>query len=600
MKKIKPALCSILLLSLALSGSNLSAQANRGADVPVNELPKELKGLKIKDHFVSTSLKKVGLIHALNGKVVVIHRGTREAYFGVAGDSVYENDSLNTLAHSRCRIKFIDEDVVTMAADTRLAVESFENRRKEGKKGSLFSMIKGKAMFYAMRLFSYKETTFRLKTPTAIVGVRGTKFGAHVYLVEEEKRSDAGIRVADGGNEVGPYLAQAGPGTPAKSFTDVLSMDGVIEVVVEGITNILTPGNMFRGIIGKVIPTPPRVEKAFEEETEVKTEEEMKEEKVVKEEGEGEAVAVTGEETIPDTTQITEDVTNVTQQKTGTQTEEAQPAGPALNHGYFTAMLVQTTGIDPGLEDEFTSSRQAFTLPDGEALSIEDTGPIEDAAVWEGNETAEGGPEGTYTEVDHNGATMYINIATTPIFINALNYLDFGYWSVSQQTFAGSDDFRLVDLAWWLRMQITPDAAMAGFSGSATYEGEAHGTYYQDSPVDFQPLLMHGTFSTNVNFDTGSLNNFLLSVKTPDNSHNVSITGAQGQFNTGSFQSQFEVDEVGGGTWKIDGTAVSKGNIDGSLAGPHGEEMGGSWGVVEYSGPFDKAATGVFAGSKQE
>ena len=127
--------------------------------------------------------------------MVVIHRAAKGAYFGREGDTIYEDDSLNTLADSRCRVKFFDEDVVTMAAETEFSVDSFEDQRKAGKKRSLFSMVKGKAMFYAMRLFRYKETRYRLKTPTVTVGVRGTKFGAHVYWVDKEKSADAvGIR----------------------------------------------------------------------------------------------------------------------------------------------------------------------------------------------------------------------------------------------------------------------------------------------------------------------------------------------------------------------------------------------------------------------
>ncbi|MFH1349457.1 MAG: FecR family protein [Pseudomonadota bacterium] len=209
-----------LLFFLFLTADHLHAQVRREAGVPAHLLPGNLKDLEIKDYFVQVNQKEVGVIHALNGHVVVIHKSTREAYFGKEGDPVYEEDSLNTLADSRCRVKLSGEDIISMAADTELSVDEFQDRREQGKKRSLFSMVKGKAMFYAMRLFRYKEMRFSLKTPTAVLGVRGTKFGVHVYWIDEENRDEAGIRVADSGSKVAPYLAQVNPEGGGKSFTD--------------------------------------------------------------------------------------------------------------------------------------------------------------------------------------------------------------------------------------------------------------------------------------------------------------------------------------------------------------------------------------------
>jgi hypothetical protein len=138
---------SILFLGFALLFSDASAQPGRRLGVPPDSLPKELRDLAPKGSFVPSSQKRVGVIHALEGKVVVIHKTTREAYFGAEGDPIFENDSLNTLTDSRCRVRMLDEDVITMAPETEFSVESFLDQREEGKKRSLFSMAKGKAMF---------------------------------------------------------------------------------------------------------------------------------------------------------------------------------------------------------------------------------------------------------------------------------------------------------------------------------------------------------------------------------------------------------------------------------------------------------------------
>jgi hypothetical protein len=271
MQVLRKAIFCLLLFSGSVFCSGLNpaiAQINRGGGAPFESLPGDLKGIEIKDFFVPCLAKHVGVVHALQGHVVVIHRGTNEAYFGREGDPIYENDSLTTLGNSRCRIKFYNEDVVTMAPETNFGVDGFEDQRREGRKRSFFSMLKGKAMFYALRLFKYRETRFKVKTPTAIVGVRGTKFGAHVYWVDGEKASGAGIQVADRGNELGVYLAQLGPAGARKSYTDCFAEDGYLDVNGKRVG----PGEMYRGESGMIIPTPPDVLKAFRRETEVKEE----------------------------------------------------------------------------------------------------------------------------------------------------------------------------------------------------------------------------------------------------------------------------------------------------------------------------------------
>ena len=101
----------------------------QSAGKPVQELPSELKKLDIKGSYISSSFKRAGRIHALTGSVVVVHKATKEAYFGRKGDYIHENDSLHTLAESRCRIKFFNEDIVTMAKETEFSVDSFQDDR---------------------------------------------------------------------------------------------------------------------------------------------------------------------------------------------------------------------------------------------------------------------------------------------------------------------------------------------------------------------------------------------------------------------------------------------------------------------------------------
>lgn len=240
-------------------------QDPRGGSVSKDALPSSLKGLVIQDVFVPTrGFQEAARIEALEGHVVVIHRASGRAYFGREGDPIFENDALETLEDSRCRIHFKNEDVVSMAEKTRFGVDGYRDR-EEGREKSFLSMLKGKALFYALRLFGHEKRRFDVKTPTAVVGVRGTKFGVAVHWIEETSAQAApGVRVADRSGALDPRLAQGPPS--GKSYTDCHSEDGTLDV---GGT-IVEPGQMYRGRDGDVVPTPPEVVRAFREATAVR------------------------------------------------------------------------------------------------------------------------------------------------------------------------------------------------------------------------------------------------------------------------------------------------------------------------------------------
>jgi len=271
-----------VFMLFAFSATTPQAETQRGAGVPPQALPETLQGIAVKDYFVPAPFKKVGIIQAMRGHVVVIHRASMDAYYGMPGDAIYENDSINTLADSRCRIKFFDDDVVSMGEDTEFSVESFQDQREEKKKSTLFSMLKGKVRIYALRLFRYRERNVRLKTPTAVVGVRGTKFGVHVYWVDDQAAADPGIQVADSGKEIALYLAKAEPAGKSKSYTDCFSEDGFLEVTDDEGKKQVGPGMFYNGQTKEVTPIPPGYDHQHQQDTDVtekkkKPEEEDKE-----------------------------------------------------------------------------------------------------------------------------------------------------------------------------------------------------------------------------------------------------------------------------------------------------------------------------------
>ncbi len=638
-------LCFFLLV---IPGT-LLAQANRGVAVPVKDLPDELKNLDIKDHFMPSTLKRVGVIHALNGRVVVIHRISKQAYFGMAGDAIYENDAITTLRNSKCRIRFADEDVVTLASQTNLNVEEFRDQRGEGKKTSLLSMAKGKAMFYALRLFSYKETRFRVRTPTTVVGVRGTKFGTHVYWIEGDQATRNNLKVADLGKGLGHYLTQVSPEAQGKSYTDAFSEDGFLDV--EG--KVVGPGEIYRGDTGQITLTPPEYISAFEEETEVKKEEEKVGEEEAKEEekeaekeaekeGEGEeaddetteevATDDTGETTTTDIADISENLSDTTQQEIATTTETENVAAAATGSQAVVGGGILAVGKTAG---EVSAIATIILLNSATGEAKKNTSPAKDPIyISEDHNHLIGGAETHIAyEVGHQNDPNFIMkvqeesaasmdakvtdvrwgspsnqaIGSPHSFTwtqagqytdaNGSEYLRWGFWEDLNANPGligndGNDFYAATAKIWEVEGDLThPDiiSALQQQGTVYTYKGEAKGVYADSSAADTANLT--GDFSCSVDFGNTQVSDFTIDVDDGAGGHAVNLSGGSGSLNS---EGGFNIDNFSG---TINGSTIPSGDslASGGLVGGKAEGVGGVWAAHDGN---DKWATGEFHGKR--
>lgn len=150
--------------------------------VMAQDMPEALEGIAIQDTYFPSQFREVGKIERAvgEGRVVILRRAEGKAFFAVPGDPVHENDAVYTLGTIRCRIVFEDRNLVTLAPRSDLIVDEVTLDGLAGQKRSRFEVTMGRAVFYAIPLFRYRDVRLNVKTPTATVGVRGTKFGTEI------------------------------------------------------------------------------------------------------------------------------------------------------------------------------------------------------------------------------------------------------------------------------------------------------------------------------------------------------------------------------------------------------------------------------------
>lgn len=149
----------------------------------------------------------IGQVINLSGPLFVIKAdGTRRVLS--MGSSVEAGDTLATEEKTYARIKFIDTGELTLRPGTRFKVESYSFTQAEPAKDSAaFSLFKG-ALRTITGLVGKRgnQDAYRMATPTATIGIRGTQF-----LAEFVPLPDAAPRHASHPSYALPLLAALDP-----------------------------------------------------------------------------------------------------------------------------------------------------------------------------------------------------------------------------------------------------------------------------------------------------------------------------------------------------------------------------------------------------
>jgi hypothetical protein len=264
----------IVLISLLIFAANAFAAEGRGKGVAKNMLPRELKNVTVSNSFLASKGKESAVIQALEGTVVVERPEAKQAYFAAKGDKLFEKDIIYTLKKSRCKFLLNTEDVVSQGENTRISIKEYSDDRENNSKSSLFGMVRGMAMFSTVHVSRYFRQSMQVETPTAVSGVRGSKFGVQVKAAGAKSAAAMPLLVADTSDNGFIYLAAI---EKTNTVTVVHGLEGKVEVQSKKDNKIqfLNPGESieatFKGL-GKAFETPAKAMQQFMDSVEVKLE----------------------------------------------------------------------------------------------------------------------------------------------------------------------------------------------------------------------------------------------------------------------------------------------------------------------------------------
>jgi hypothetical protein len=178
-------------------------------------------------------------VYLVKGNVFVTQGGI-PAHKLVNSEPIVSNTVINTGDGSAALLKFEDGETVTMQANSILNVREYLYDAKRIKHSSMvFSMFKGGMRFITGLIGKLNKQAFRLSTPNATIGIRGTEFmvamaGQSMYSQVLKGKiamtNAAGMRVVGAGHtavvasSATPASLVSASAIPAGTFSELLSI----------------------------------------------------------------------------------------------------------------------------------------------------------------------------------------------------------------------------------------------------------------------------------------------------------------------------------------------------------------------------------------
>lgn len=111
------------------------------------------------------------IVNSYGGSFATLNQKSRNLS---KGSFLYEGDRIITGNQSRLKIRMIDGAVLVLGDKTNFIIDKYNYAQNKGT--GLLRVVSGFFNAISGRLAKLKSRPFKIKTPTAVIGVKGTKF----------------------------------------------------------------------------------------------------------------------------------------------------------------------------------------------------------------------------------------------------------------------------------------------------------------------------------------------------------------------------------------------------------------------------------------
>jgi hypothetical protein len=122
----------------------------------------------------SADNSEVAQIKTVSGQAEIVRNGARNA--AKIGDPLYEKDTIETGADGSIGITFIDNTVMSSGPNSQIVLEDYKFNSSNFTGSMLTDMNRGTISMVSGDIARSTPGAMKVKTPTALLGVRGTRF----------------------------------------------------------------------------------------------------------------------------------------------------------------------------------------------------------------------------------------------------------------------------------------------------------------------------------------------------------------------------------------------------------------------------------------
>lgn len=118
----------------------------------------------------------VGRLVVVEGKVDLLRQGKLPAVPAKVRDEVDSGDVIRTKTQSRAEVHFVDDTTLAIAPESRVAIADYLYDAPQSRRRAVLQVFKGLVYCVVNRILKVEGPEFIMKSHTAVLGVRGTKW----------------------------------------------------------------------------------------------------------------------------------------------------------------------------------------------------------------------------------------------------------------------------------------------------------------------------------------------------------------------------------------------------------------------------------------
>jgi hypothetical protein len=120
----------------------------------------------------------IGTLQRVSGSAAIVRQD--QILLAKAGLEIQANDILRTDPDGSIGVVFHDDTLLSLGPSSVLAIDEFVYAPRQGKLSLIFRIMKGTAVYLSGLIAKLAPDSVLFVTPSASVGVRGTKFAVKV------------------------------------------------------------------------------------------------------------------------------------------------------------------------------------------------------------------------------------------------------------------------------------------------------------------------------------------------------------------------------------------------------------------------------------